>query len=95
MLLLSVGAPLAGRLSDYYVVQYRKSRGGVYYPEDRLRGTLIGSGILCPLSVLAAGLLAQLVQTRSGLIGHLICLFVAGVGVRLNLICNHVNAILT
>ena len=77
----TVGAPLAGRISDYVVVKYRAQRGGVWYPEDRLRTTLIGAGALVPLSVLFSGLLTQFVPHKWGLIANLVCLFVNGLGV--------------
>ncbi|KAJ7601051.1 major facilitator superfamily domain-containing protein [Mycena floridula] len=76
-----IGAPLAGRLSDYIVVTYRAKRGGIWYPEDRLRATLIGAGVFVPLSVLCSGLLTQFMPTRLGLILNLICLFMNGLGV--------------
>ncbi|PPQ91937.1 hypothetical protein CVT25_000980 [Psilocybe cyanescens] len=76
-----VGAPLAGTISDKVVIYYRKSRGGVWYPEDRLRATLIGALIFIPLSVLGSGLLTEYVPGRVGLVLNLICLFFNGLGV--------------
>lgn len=61
---------------------YRAKRGGVWYPEDRLRGTLVGA-LLCPLSVLGSGLLTQYVPGKVGLTLNLICLFFNGLGVRI------------
>ena len=80
--LFLVGAPIAGKISDYLVVKYRAQRGGVWYPEDRLRGTLIGAGVLVPLSILFSGLLTQFVPGKWGLIANMVCLFVNGLGVR-------------
>jgi hypothetical protein len=65
------------------VVKYRAKRGGIWYPEDRLRGTLFGAGILVPLSVLFSGLLTQFVPGRISLALNLFCLFLNGFGVRL------------
>ncbi|KAF5386894.1 hypothetical protein D9615_002116 [Tricholomella constricta] len=76
-----IGAPLSGRISDKIVVEWRNRRGGVWYPEDRLRATLFAALYLVPLSILAAGLLTQFVPGKIGLILNLVCLFINGVGV--------------
>ncbi|PPQ83211.1 Transporter [Psilocybe cyanescens] len=76
-----IGAPLSGIISDKVVIYYRKSRGGAWYPEDRLRGALIGSLIFVPLSILGSGLLTAYVAGRVGLVLNLICLFLNGLGV--------------
>ncbi|KAF8162623.1 MFS general substrate transporter [Crassisporium funariophilum] len=78
-----IGAPLSGRLSDIMVVRYRKKRGGVWYPEDRLRATLAGALILVPLSIFISGFLTEYVSGTLGLTLNLICLFVNGIGVDL------------
>ncbi|KAK0472280.1 MFS general substrate transporter [Armillaria novae-zelandiae] len=78
-----IGAPAAGRFSDFLVKRYRKRRGGEWYPEDRLRGTLIGAGFFVPLSVLGCGLLTEYVPGKVGLIGNFVCLFFNGLGVDL------------
>ncbi len=84
-----VGAPLAGFISDRLVTSYRTHRGGKWYPEDRLRGTLIGAGIFVPLSALGSGLLSDprlawlFGHGKAGFIGNLICLFFNGMGVDL------------
>ncbi|KAF8920192.1 MFS general substrate transporter [Mucidula mucida] len=76
-----IGAPLAGFISDRL--------GGKWYPEDRLRGTLIGAGIFVPLSALGSGLLSDprlawlFGHGKAGFIGNLICLFFNGMGVDL------------
>ncbi|KAF8061831.1 major facilitator superfamily domain-containing protein [Lyophyllum atratum] len=75
-----IGAPLAGRMSDKVVIEWRRRRGGVWYPEDRLRGTFIGAFFLVPFSVLCSGLLTQFVPGKVGLILNLICLFFNGLG---------------
>ena len=79
----TVGAPLAGRLSDKIVVKCRKERGGEWYPEDRLKGTLFGAGVMVPLSVLGCGVLTTYVPGKIGLALNLVCLFVNGFGVKL------------
>ena len=84
-LLITVGAPIAGRISDQIVTRCRKGRGGIWYPEDRLKATLFGAFILVPLSVLFCGLLTTYVPGKLGLILNLTCLFLNGIGVsRLN-----------
>ncbi|KAF9043988.1 MFS general substrate transporter [Panaeolus papilionaceus] len=76
-----IGAPFSGRYSDYLVVKYRKARGGEWYPEDRLRGTLIGGFVMVPLSVLCAGIVTHFIPGKLGLTLNLICLFINGLGV--------------
>lgn len=77
----TVGAPLAGRLSDYAIIKGRKRRGGEWVPEDRLISTLPGALIVVPISVLIFGITADFVPGRLGLVINLICLFMNGVGV--------------
>lgn len=76
----SVGAPIAGHLSDKYIRTWKAKRG-FWYPEDRLRASLIGALILVPLSVLGSGLLTQYVGGPIGLTLNLLCLFINGLGV--------------
>jgi len=76
-----IGAPLAGRLSDKIVVNWRKKRGGIWYPEDRLRATIPGALFLVPVSTLASGLLTRYVPGKLGLVLNLFCLFINGIGV--------------
>ncbi|KAF9009715.1 major facilitator superfamily domain-containing protein [Cyathus striatus] len=76
-----IGAPLAGRLSDGIVVRWREKRGGIWYPEDRLRATLFAALILVPAPILASGFLTQYVHTKVGLALNLLCLFLNGIGV--------------
>ena len=80
---LPVGAPLAGRLADQAVISWRKRRGGVWVPEDRLRATLWGAGVFVPMSVLLAGLTTAFVPGTPGIVLNLIWLFMNGIGVRL------------
>ncbi|KAF5318031.1 hypothetical protein D9619_012108 [Psilocybe cf. subviscida] len=76
-----IGAPLAGRLSDFVVKKSRKARGGAWYPEDRLRITVVGSLFLVPLSILFSGLITRYIDGGLGLVLNLICLFANGLGV--------------
>lgn len=80
-----IGAPFAGHISDKIVTRYRQSRNGVWVPEDRLRGTLIGAALLVPLSVLLSGLITQLpseiLPDEIGIVLNLLCLFANGLGV--------------
>lgn len=63
-------------------MRYRAQRGGIWYPEDRLRVTLIGASTLVPLSVLIYGFVPQIVEDkRIGLVLDLACLFMNGLGV--------------
>jgi len=78
-----IGAPLAGRMSDRMVVQWREKRGGIWHPEDRLRATLFGAAVLVPFSVLASGLVTQFIEGKIGLVLNLVCLFINGLGVDL------------
>ncbi len=76
-----VGAPLSGYLSDRIVVQSRRSRGGVWYPEDRLRATLNGALVLVPLSMVLSGIVTKYVDGPIGLALDLACFFLNGFGV--------------
>ncbi|KAJ3532962.1 hypothetical protein NMY22_g7540 [Coprinellus aureogranulatus] len=76
-----IGAPLAGRLSDYIVVRYRRKRGGVWYPEDRLRAALYALPLV-PTSMVITGLCTTYITDKTlGLSIFLACLFINGVGV--------------
>lgn len=91
----TVGAPIAGRLSDKTITQWRHRRrndsgssgggagAGKWVPEDRLRATLGAAGVLVPLSVLVSGFATQFVRDPFVGIGvNLVCLFCNGLGVR-------------
>jgi hypothetical protein len=78
---LTVGAIFAGRISDHLVVKYRELRGGVWYPEDRLRVTLYTACTLVPLSALFFGICTEFVSGSLGLALSLVCLLANGVGV--------------
>ncbi|KAJ7097115.1 MFS general substrate transporter [Mycena belliarum] len=78
-----VGAPLAGWFSDRTVVKWRAKRGGVWVPEDRLRGAQIGAVLLVPLAMLTSGVATTYIPGPAGLALNLLCFFVNGVGVDL------------
>lgn len=78
----TVGAPLAGRIADRTVVQWRKRRGGVWVPEDRLRAALWGAGVFVPLSVLLTGITIKYVPGTPGIVLNLCWMFMNGIGVR-------------
>ncbi|KAF9447242.1 MFS general substrate transporter [Macrolepiota fuliginosa MF-IS2] len=78
-----VGAPIAGRISDKIIVHWKQKRGGVWYPEDRLRATLLGALTFVPLSVLGCGLVTHYIEGPIGLVLNLILLFFNGFGVDL------------
>ena len=77
----TVGATIIGRISDHTVIKWRRKRKGVWYPEDRLRASLIPFASIVPLSVLCFGLVNRFVDGRLGLVLCLVCLFFSGAGV--------------
>ena len=85
----TVGATIIGRISDYTVIKWRRKREGVWYPEDRLRASLIPFASIVPLSVLSFGLVNRFVDGRLGLVLSLVCLFFNGVGVSVKQSANH------
>ncbi|KAG2073412.1 hypothetical protein BDR04DRAFT_1152182 [Suillus decipiens] len=78
---LTVGAPVAGRLSDIIVRKWREKRKGVWFPEDRLRATWIGGLVMVPLSIGASGLITTYIGGPVGLCLNLLCLYTNGMGV--------------
>ncbi|KAL1714336.1 major facilitator superfamily domain-containing protein [Schizophyllum commune] len=76
-----IGAPLAGKYSDYMVVKWRARRNGVWYPEDRLRAATPGLGYFIPLTLIAFGLTTHFVPGPLGLTLNLIWFFLNGIGV--------------
>lgn len=68
-------------MSDRTVIRYRKSRGGVWYPEDRLRAALSGALIFVPLSTLLYGIVTGYIGGPVGMVLDFICLFANGIGV--------------
>ena len=79
--LFLVGAAIIGRISDYTVIKWRKKRGGIWFPEDRLRAALIPFATIVPISVVSFGLVNKFVDGNLGLVLSLVCLFFTGVGV--------------
>ncbi|KAF8809325.1 MFS general substrate transporter [Phlegmacium glaucopus] len=80
---LMLGAPIIGRISDRTVIKWRQRRGGAWYPEDRLRASLVPFAVLIPLPVLVFGLVNKFMDGPLGLIIGLICHFVNGLGVEM------------
>lgn len=76
-----VGAPIAGLISDHTVMRWRKKRKGIWYPEDRLRASLIPLALIVPLPVVAFGFINTFVDGSLGLGLSLLCLFINGIGV--------------
>ncbi|KAI5890976.1 MFS general substrate transporter [Schizophyllum commune H4-8] len=76
-----IGAPLAGKYSDYMVVKWRARRNGAWYPEDRLRAATLGLGYLIPLTLIAFGLTTHFVPGPLGLTLNLVWFFLNGIGV--------------
>lgn len=79
---LIVGAPIAGRISDRVIVQWREKRNGRLVPEDRLRAALPGALIFLPIPVLLSGVFTHYVSGTPGLVLNMLCFFVSGIGVR-------------
>ncbi|KAF8877738.1 MFS general substrate transporter [Gymnopilus junonius] len=77
------GAALVGRISDRTVINWRKKRGGVWYPEDRLRASLIPFALIVPIPLIIYGLANQFVDGTPGLVICLVCLFINGIGVEM------------
>ena len=88
----TVGSNLAGRYSDKLVVSLRKSRGGIWVPEDRLRATLIGGIVLVPCSVLISGLGTQFTEGKLSIVINFVCFVVNGIGVSVSSTFNLSNA---
>ena len=78
-----VGAPIAGIISDRTVIWWRNKRKGTWYPEDRLRASLIPLALMVPLPVIAFGLINKFVDGSVGLFTSLLCLFINGIGVSI------------
>ncbi|KAH8832729.1 MFS general substrate transporter [Flagelloscypha sp. PMI_526] len=77
-----IGAPVAGRISDHFVVRW-KERRGFWYPEDRLRASIVGALFLVPLSTLAIGIIVETIPTPLGLTLVMVGMFINGIGVDL------------
>ncbi|KZO96853.1 MFS general substrate transporter, partial [Calocera viscosa TUFC12733] len=84
-----IGSRVAGVQSDRAVKHSLKVRNGVFRPEDRLRATLFGAGVVLPVSVLAYGICVQFWQGAGGLAVSLILIAASGFGLMTILaICN-------
>ena len=59
---------------------------GAWYPEDRLRASLLPLALIVPLPVIAFGSINTFVDGSVGLLLSLLCLFINGIGVS-NFIC--------
>ncbi|KAF9447241.1 MFS general substrate transporter [Macrolepiota fuliginosa MF-IS2] len=77
----AIGAPLSGWISDVVIIRWMRKRGGIWYPEDRLRATL--GGIFLPVAVILSGIITRYVPGVPGLAANLVCLFMTGVAVDL------------
>jgi len=78
-----VGAPLVGRISDRTVVKWRAKRGGVWYPEDRLRASLLPYAVYSPLPLILFGLANKYIDGTPGLVICLLCFFASSIGVEM------------
>ena len=78
-----VGATIAGLISDRTVIWWRNKRKGAWYPEDRLRASLLPLALIVPLPVIAFGFINTFVDGSLGLLSSLLCLFINGVGVSI------------
>lgn len=79
----SIGAPLAGSISDHLLIKYRARRGGIWVPEDRLLITLLGAWFVVPVSVMVCGWTTVFVGGTKGLVINLMGMFFNGLGVDL------------
>jgi hypothetical protein len=71
MLFWTVGAPVAGRLSDIVLSKWQVQRKGVWYPEDRLIAAWIG-GLFHGATIHWGVKAAYNVRWRSKLLCHLL-----------------------
>lgn len=79
-----VGAPIAGRLSDYFVIRAIEKHGPEgWAPEERLKAAIFGVLVPVPLSILLSGIFTAYVPGPLGLVLNLGCFFMNGVGVVL------------
>nr|GAT57797.1 MFS general substrate transporter [Mycena chlorophos] len=78
-----LGAPLAGILADRAVINWRKKRGGLWVPEDRLRASTFAASVLVPISIVGSGLATHYIPGPLGLTLNLVLFFINGLGVDL------------
>ncbi|GAA6017760.1 hypothetical protein JCM10207_000488 [Rhodosporidiobolus poonsookiae] len=79
----AVCSRFSGKYADWTLRHWLKKRNGQYVPEDRLKATLLGGGIVLPGSVLALGWVLDRVGGKVGLAWTVILLFVDGVGLMI------------
>lgn len=72
---------MTGRKSVQATIEWDKFRES-RYPEDKFRATVLGAGVLVPLSVLFSGLTIHFIDGTVGLVVAFSGLFMHGVGVR-------------
>ncbi|KAF4618476.1 hypothetical protein D9613_010062 [Agrocybe pediades] len=77
------GAAIVGRISDRTVISWRKKRGDVWYPEDRLRAALLPFALIIPSTLVLFGSANQFIDEKLGLCICLICLYFNGIGVEM------------
>ncbi|EGN96464.1 hypothetical protein SERLA73DRAFT_162248 [Serpula lacrymans var. lacrymans S7.3] len=75
-----IGARIAGRISDNIVKRKREKGDGAWTPENRLRGSELGSLFLVPLSPLLSGFATRYVGGNLGVTLSLVALFMNGFG---------------
>ncbi|KAF5349687.1 hypothetical protein D9756_008816 [Leucocoprinus leucothites] len=75
----AIGAPLSGWISDIVIIRSKGKRGGLWYPEDRLRAALFG--VFLPVTVILSAVFTKYISGTMGLVLNLICLFFTGVAV--------------
>ena len=76
-----VGAPIAGRVSDPMIKNWRKKWAGKWVAEDRLRAAFVGAMWFIPLSIALFGIANAYIDGTLGLVICLVCLFINGIGV--------------
>ncbi|KAI0310281.1 major facilitator superfamily domain-containing protein [Amylostereum chailletii] len=77
----ALGAPLAGRMSDTILTKWKRQRGDIWVPEDRLRASIFGMLVLVPIPMAVSGAATRYVSGTPGIVINLVCLFINGVGV--------------
>ncbi|BGP43508.1 hypothetical protein JCM10449v2_007543 [Rhodotorula kratochvilovae] len=79
-----VGNALASRYTgiyaDWTLRRWLKHRGGHYYPEDRLRASLVGGAVVLPCSVLALGWVLDKGSGKAGMACAVVLLVINGIG---------------
>ncbi|GAA6050843.1 hypothetical protein JCM3770_005734 [Rhodotorula araucariae] len=76
----AVASRYTGLYADWTLRRWLTRRGGHYYPEDRLRASLIGGAVVLPCSVLALGWVLDKGSGKAGLAGAVVLLVINGIG---------------